>query len=106
MRYIIAIIACVAETFVYAFIGVFLLEWRHGGGILPMMILIAIWVATWRAITKEKNSTAESTQSGTQTGVDKPDEKKQEPFVGFQDIPEQKKETKAAPPLSLTEGKE
>jgi hypothetical protein len=51
MKYVIAIAACVAEAIAYAFIGA-LLGWKHAGGVIPMLILFAIWGATWTAITK------------------------------------------------------
>lgn len=53
MKHVIAIVACVAEGIAYAVIGA-LLGWRHGGGIIPMMILFAVWGVTWRTITKLK----------------------------------------------------
>jgi putative effector of murein hydrolase LrgA (UPF0299 family) len=51
MKYVIAIVACVAVAVAYAIIGA-LLDWKGAGGIIPMMILFAILGATWTAITK------------------------------------------------------
>ena len=51
MKYVIAVAVCSAEFLAYAAIGV-LLGWKSGGGIIPMMILLAIVGATWRGITK------------------------------------------------------
>ncbi len=59
MKYVIAVIACVAEFFAYAVIGA-LLGWKHGGGFIPMMILLAIVGATWRGITKSKQPEGEN----------------------------------------------
>ena len=51
MRYGLAIVACIGIFFVYGLIGA-ALGWRHGGGVIPIMILLAILGATWRGITK------------------------------------------------------
>lgn len=53
MKYVIAVIACAAEFFAYGVIGA-LLGWKHAGGVIPMLILLAIVGATWRGITKSK----------------------------------------------------
>ena len=50
-NYPLAVAACVAEGLAYVFVGA-LLGWKRGGGILPMMILFAVWSATWAAIAK------------------------------------------------------
>jgi hypothetical protein len=50
-----AIAACAGEAFAYAPVGA-LLGWRHGGGVIPMVILFGILGATWRAITKHTSS--------------------------------------------------
>ncbi len=50
MKYIIAVVACAAEVFLYGLIGVFL-GWKRGGGVIPMMILVAALGATWTGIT-------------------------------------------------------
>lgn len=52
MKYLIAICACAAEGIVYAIIGASL-GWKNAGGLIPMLILFAIWGATWTAITKK-----------------------------------------------------
>jgi len=52
MRKAVAIAVCAAEGVLYAVIGAFL-GWKNGGGIIPMMILLAVWGATWVAITKK-----------------------------------------------------
>ena len=51
MKYVIAVVTCVAEMLVYAFIGA-LLGWKNAGGIIPMMVFMAVLGATWTAITK------------------------------------------------------
>ena len=50
-NYLLAVAVCVAEGLAYVFVGA-LLGWKRGGGILPMMILFAVWSATWAAIAK------------------------------------------------------
>ena len=52
MKYLIAISLCCTEIFLYAIIGA-LLGWKHGGGFIPMFILIAVLGLTWRVITKK-----------------------------------------------------
>lgn len=51
MRYVYATATCFALLVFYALIGG-MLGWKHGGGAIPMLILIAALVGTWRAITK------------------------------------------------------
>ena len=51
MKYVLAISACVGIFITYAIIGA-ALGWRHGGGLIPMLILFAAIGATWRKITK------------------------------------------------------
>ncbi len=53
-RYSLAIAVCVSICFAYAVIGV-LLGWRHGGGIIPLMLLLAALGSAWRGITKSKS---------------------------------------------------
>lgn len=48
--YLIAILACVGILIIYSFIGVWL-GWKHGGGIIPMIILFGVISATWKGIT-------------------------------------------------------
>lgn len=62
MKYVIAVVACFAEAILYALIGA-LLGWKHGGGIIPMIILFAIWGVTWKAITKRDTSEQKSGKS-------------------------------------------
>jgi len=55
--YIVALLACVGIFLIYAVIGA-LLGWKHGGGVLPMIILFGAITATWKGIiglSKEKN---------------------------------------------------
>ena len=61
IRYAIAAVACFAEGIAYVFIGV-LLGWKHGGGVIPGLILFAIWGVTWTAITKWGTQTEASEQ--------------------------------------------
>ena len=68
MKYVVAIAACFVEAVVYACIGV-LLGWKVSGGLIPMMILFAIWAATWTAITKRRGSGQESEESQSEEGA-------------------------------------
>jgi len=55
--YIVAVLACIGIVIIYAVIGA-LLGWKHGGGVLPMIILFGAITATWKGIiglSKEKN---------------------------------------------------
>ena len=54
MKYVLAVLACVAICLIYVVIGTLLLGWENHGGIFPMMILMATLAATWRGITKSK----------------------------------------------------
>jgi uncharacterized membrane protein YeiH len=47
--YIVAVLACIGIVIIYAVIGA-LLGWKHGGGILPMIILFGAITATWKGI--------------------------------------------------------
>ncbi len=53
MKYVLAILACIVIFIAYVIIGA-ALGWRHGGGLIPVMILFAAIGATWRAITKKR----------------------------------------------------
>lgn len=55
--YIVAVLACIGIVIIYAVIGA-LIGWKHGGGVLPMIILFGAITATWKGIiglSKEKN---------------------------------------------------
>jgi hypothetical protein len=54
MKYILAILACVGLFIAYGILGE-LLGWRHGGGVIPILVLLAALTATWRAITKTRS---------------------------------------------------
>ena len=47
--YIVAVLACIGIVIIYAVIGV-LLDWKRGGGALPMTILFGVITATWKGI--------------------------------------------------------
>lgn len=53
MDYVLAILACAGLFILYAVIGAAVFGWKHGGGAIPMLILLAAMGATWRAITKK-----------------------------------------------------
>jgi len=55
--YIVAVLACIGIVIIYAVIGA-LLGWKHGGGVLPKIILLGAITATWKGIiglSKEKS---------------------------------------------------
>ena len=51
-HYIIAIVAILAEVLLFALTVAFL-GLQHGGGLIPMIILMVVLGVTWRAITKQ-----------------------------------------------------
>lgn len=54
MKYLIALAACFGIFIVYAIISG-IMGWKHGGGVIPMLILFAALAGAWRAITKNKS---------------------------------------------------
>lgn len=62
MKYVLCVVAVIAEFFAYAMIGA-ALGWRYGGGLLPQLLLYAAMAATCRAIikhfNKEKNTSTD-----------------------------------------------
>jgi hypothetical protein len=44
--------ACFGVFLVYAIIGA-VMGWKHGGGLIPMLILFAALGGTWSAIAKQ-----------------------------------------------------
>ena len=59
MRYLLAILACGGIFILYAVIAG-LLEWKHGGGAIPIVILLGAIGSTWHAITKKGGDTNSS----------------------------------------------
>lgn len=54
MKYVIAGVACLAIMFTFHFIGVAVFGWKHGGGALPQLLLLAGLSYVFRAITKKE----------------------------------------------------
>lgn len=52
MKYVLALAACFGILVLYAVIAGFL-GWKHGGGVIPTLILVVALVGTWRAVTKK-----------------------------------------------------
>ena len=50
MRYFFALLACAALFFLYVLLGV-AMGWKHGGGLIPMGILMFLISVTWSSIT-------------------------------------------------------
>jgi len=57
MKYVLAILACAGLFVIYTVLGVAVFGWKHGGGVIPILILFAAMGATWRAITKNRDTT-------------------------------------------------
>jgi hypothetical protein len=53
MRYTYAIAACIGLFVLYTLIAANL-GWKHGGGVIPILIFFGSVVWTWNAITKNK----------------------------------------------------
>lgn len=53
MKYVIAILVCLAIIIVFQMIGIVAFGWEHGGGAIPQLFLFAIVILTFRAITKK-----------------------------------------------------
>lgn len=51
MKYIAATLACFGVVIAYNVAAV-AIGWRHGGGLVPMAVLLLVVFATWRGITK------------------------------------------------------
>jgi hypothetical protein len=88
MKYVVAVIACGGLFLLYAVIGA-TLGWRHGGGIIPMMILLSIVGAVWTVITRSASS------SDNKTKKEPPSKPPPPPFAGFQDIPKESRKDNA-----------
>jgi hypothetical protein len=52
MKYFLAILACFGVVVAYILIGAGVFGWKHGGGVIPMLILFAALGAIWRKMTK------------------------------------------------------
>lgn len=105
MKYVMAVLACLALVFLYALLGATVFGWRRGGGFVPMIILFALIGATWRLITKSgdsENNQEEKKQTDKKKTPKEPPPKPA-PFMGFQDIPVSKG-TDAGKQQQLTDG--
>lgn len=56
-KYTAALVACVLVFLLYVMLGM-ALGWKHGGGAIPQLLLVAVWVMTFRQITKRRKSDA------------------------------------------------
>jgi hypothetical protein len=93
MKYLFAVLACIALFFLYVLIGV-AMGWRHGGGFLPMMLLLTAMGFAWRSIAGSKQVKGVSTELEEPIKPEAEDKlSPPKPFVGFQDIPRSDKET-------------
>jgi hypothetical protein len=46
MKYVLAILACAGLFILYAVLGAAVFGWKHGGGAIPMLILLAAMATT------------------------------------------------------------
>ena len=53
VRILLALIACFGVYMLYVIIGV-ALGWKRGGGMIPVLVMLACMGYTWRAITGKK----------------------------------------------------
>lgn len=51
MKYILGFLACLIIVVLYHAVGIAVFGWKHGGGAIPMLVLMAAVISTWRAIT-------------------------------------------------------
>jgi hypothetical protein len=51
ISYLVAILACAVIIIAWSVIGAACFGWKHGGGILPMMLLLVILSGVWKGIT-------------------------------------------------------
>lgn len=54
MKYVIAGVVCLVIMFTFHFIGVAVFGWKHGGGAIPQLLLLAGLSYVFRAITKKE----------------------------------------------------
>lgn len=55
MKYLIALIVCIAEFLTYSLIAANVFDWKAGGGIIVMIIFLFVPMGlTWRHITKKE----------------------------------------------------
>lgn len=71
MKYGLAVLACLGITFVFLLISV-AVGWRHGGGVIPQLILLAILSATWLGITKGQQGKADTSRTTAEPAQSNP----------------------------------
>lgn len=52
MKYALALAACFGIFVAYVVLAA-VIGWKNGGGMIPMLILVAALIGTWRAIIKK-----------------------------------------------------
>ncbi len=72
-RTLLAAAACFAIFIAYACIGA-AIGWKHGGGMIPMLILMAALSATWKGIRNGGSAAANSDQDNNKPPSPKHDE--------------------------------
>lgn len=72
-RTFLAIIACFAIFIAYACIGA-ALGWKHGGGMIPTLILLAALSGTWKGIRGGGSAASDSNQVDNKPPEPKQDE--------------------------------
>jgi hypothetical protein len=72
-RTLLAVVACFAIFIAYACIGA-AIGWKHGGGMIPMLILMAALSATRKGIRSGGSAAANSDQNDSKPPSPKQDE--------------------------------
>ena len=72
-RTLLAIVACIAILIAYGVIGA-AIGWKHGGGLIPTLILWAALSATWRGIRSGGSADDDSNQADQTPRAPKQDE--------------------------------
>lgn len=55
MKYVGAVLACLGILILWSILGASL-GWKHGGGYIPMLVLMAIIAAVWKALMQKKGA--------------------------------------------------
>jgi hypothetical protein len=67
MKYLLAVLTCVAVVVAYLLIGAAVFGWEHGGGVIPMIILFAAVGAIWRKMTQRITNDTASDINGAES---------------------------------------
>ena len=62
IRKFLGAVVCIAIFVIYTVVGTALFGWKHGGGVVPMTILLSILALVWKLITNESNGKSEDNE--------------------------------------------